>query len=276
MIPKVICRKGEYKSVEGIFIGYYNNSKAYKVWIPQTQMVIKARDVIFDESNYIERVTIHATDDDDLPDLWNNEIDITVTPSNPLNPGIIWNEGNELPFPPNSQQHPEQEIMEKPSAEMREGNSKETERDDKVTGASTEKDEKQEAERTEKEDSPHASPDFEKGPWLDPTNVSYGRGQRHKALYTEVAAFAHGTTNLEHTEHALIVLAEDEPENYKEAMNSLEAQQWRESMKHEYETLMGYRTWTLVDQPPNTNIIGSRWTFRVKRDNLRKTNDLKS
>ena len=31
---------------------------------------------------------------------------------------------------------------------------------------------------------------------------------------------------------------------------------------------MGYNTWTLVDKPPNINIVGSRWTFRLKRDNM--------
>ena len=80
LIPKAIRRKGEYKSVEGIFIGYFNDSKAYKVWVPHTHSILKARDVIFDESNHIERVTIHATDDDDLPNLWTNEINITTTP----------------------------------------------------------------------------------------------------------------------------------------------------------------------------------------------------
>ena len=59
-----------FKSVEGIFMGYYDNSKAYKVWILRTNTVLKVRDAIFDESNHIERVTIHATDNNNLPNLW--------------------------------------------------------------------------------------------------------------------------------------------------------------------------------------------------------------
>ena len=58
LIPKAIQTKNQFKSVEGTFVGYYNNSKAYKIWIPKTNTVLKARDVIFDESNHIERVTI--------------------------------------------------------------------------------------------------------------------------------------------------------------------------------------------------------------------------
>ena len=69
----------DLKSVEGIFVGYYDNSKAYKVWVPRTNTVLKVRDAIFDESNHIERVTIHATDNDELPNLWTRNLDTTVS-----------------------------------------------------------------------------------------------------------------------------------------------------------------------------------------------------
>ena len=74
LIPKVTRGKGTYKSADGIMVGYFDDSKAYNIWIPHMQTVLKARDVIFDEYHHIERVTIHATDDDDLPDLWNDNI----------------------------------------------------------------------------------------------------------------------------------------------------------------------------------------------------------
>ena len=51
---------------------------------------------------------------------------------------------------------------------------------------------------------------------------------------------------------------------------------WSDCMKLEYDTLMGYYTWTLIKRPPNINIVGSQWTFRVKRDNLGLLNKLKS
>ena len=47
-------------------------------------------------------------------------------------------------------------------------------------------------------------------------------------------------------------------------MASQNSEDWFKSMKLEYGTLMGYHTWTLVERPPNVNIVGSRWTFRVK------------
>lgn len=38
LIPKIIQKKRQYKSVKGIFIGYFDNSKAYKIWVPQTMI----------------------------------------------------------------------------------------------------------------------------------------------------------------------------------------------------------------------------------------------
>ena len=68
------------------------------------------------------------------------------------------------------------------------------------------------------EEPPHAPLDFERGPWLDPANQAYGRGKRHQALLAGISNIAHGLTDLEETETTLVVLAEDEPINYREAM----------------------------------------------------------
>jgi len=51
-------------------------------------------------------------------------------------------------------------------------------------------------------------------------------------------------------------------------MSLINAEKWKASMEEEYETLMGYCTWKLFEQPPNVNIVGLQWTYRVKQDNL--------
>jgi hypothetical protein len=80
MIPKTLRKKGDYKATEGIFVGYFDDSKAYKIWIPRTRSIIKSRDVIFDEMVHIQRVTLHDikeqekspwSNDDDLPIISN-------------------------------------------------------------------------------------------------------------------------------------------------------------------------------------------------------------
>ena len=59
-------------------------------------------------------------------------------------------------------------------------------------------------------------------------------------------------------------------------MQSNDAMKWRKSCEEEYETLLGYHTWNLVERPPDINIVGSRWTFRVKRNNLGQVDKYKA
>ena len=134
------------------------------------------------------------------------------------------------------------------------------------------------SEQTNTHDKPprHAPKDFERGIWLDLDNQAYGRGKCHHAVYAAINAVAQGIADLEHTESVFVTLEEDEPASFREAMRSPNAEEWKVSMGKEYDNLMGYHTWELVEKPPNTNIVGSRWTYRIKRDNLGLTNDLKS
>src|SRR3979490_1567487 len=77
-------------------------------------------------------------------------------------------------------------------------------------------------------------------------------------------------------ELAYIEWAEAERVNYKETMNLPNVDQWRASCWDKFNTLKGYNTWMLVDKPPDISIVGSRWMFRVKRDNLGHVDKLKS
>ena len=72
-----------------------------------------------------------------------------------------------------------------------------------------------------------APQDFKHGPWLDPADETYSRGRRcQAAAAAELIALVNGETNLEEVETVLVTLAEDEPENYKEAMTSPDAEKW--------------------------------------------------
>ena len=50
-IPKEIRQKLDSKTRECMFVGYANNSKAYRLWCPAQQRIIISRDVIFDEDS---------------------------------------------------------------------------------------------------------------------------------------------------------------------------------------------------------------------------------
>jgi hypothetical protein len=58
----------------------------------------------------------------------------------------------------------------------------------------------------------------------------------------------------------------EDPTSYKEAMISRYADQWKEAMKSEYDSLMENGTWKLVPRPKDRYVVGSRWVYVIKKD----------
>jgi len=285
LIPKDIRKKGQFKSIEGIFTGYFDNSKAYKVWIPRTRTIVKVRDVIFDELNHIERVTIHSTDEDDTPSLWTIEqgsvpISTTHIPTHPHD--ISWKHDDELPFAHTSSASSSSSA--EPEGALQDQQPQSDENGTPLDTSSSPSPRIHSPSTSIQQDDPHryllrsltqadtreqqpsiAPQDFEHGPWMDPSNTQYGRGQRraHAALTFEVAAFAYGSLDLESSETAFVTLAPDEPGSYREAMQSTNSSKWTNACQTKLDTLLGYHTWDLVNKPHNINIVGNRWVFRM-------------
>lgn len=57
----------------------------------------------------------------------------------------------------------------------------------------------------------------------------------------------------------------DDPNSYREAINSDDKDNWISAMKDEYNALLNKQTWTLVDKP-NKKVIPCKWVFKIKRD----------
>ncbi|OIT27466.1 putative mitochondrial protein, partial [Nicotiana attenuata] len=53
----------------------------------------------------------------------------------------------------------------------------------------------------------------------------------------------------------------NEPKTYKQAASSPE---WLRAMDTEYQALLRNRTWTLTPCPPNVNVVGCKWVYRIK------------
>jgi len=58
----------------------------------------------------------------------------------------------------------------------------------------------------------------------------------------------------------------DEPANYKEAMEGLEAAKWKEAMDSEIQSMYDNQVWNLVDQTPGRKTVGCKWIFKKKTD----------
>ncbi|GJZ42978.1 ribonuclease H-like domain, reverse transcriptase, RNA-dependent DNA polymerase [Tanacetum coccineum] len=60
-----------------------------------------------------------------------------------------------------------------------------------------------------------------------------------------------------------LLLAEDDPKNYKEASND---QRWIEAMKVELDSINRNNTWKLTTLPKGHKAIGLKWVFKTKKD----------
>ena len=56
----------------------------------------------------------------------------------------------------------------------------------------------------------------------------------------------------------------EEPNSYKDALSSNCAKQWKAAMDDEFYSLQVNETWELVPRPTDQNVIGYRWTFKLK------------
>lgn len=54
-----------------------------------------------------------------------------------------------------------------------------------------------------------------------------------------------------------------EPATYFEAVQNVK---WKTAMQEEYDALIRNKTWTLVPCPSNKNIVGCKWTYKIKKN----------
>jgi hypothetical protein len=61
----------------------------------------------------------------------------------------------------------------------------------------------------------------------------------------------------------------DDPQTYREAINSVDGSEWRAAMKKEVDACVAQKTWRLVkrrDLPPGANVLPVKWVFKQKTD----------
>ncbi|KAL3509161.1 hypothetical protein ACH5RR_028562, partial [Cinchona calisaya] len=62
----------------------------------------------------------------------------------------------------------------------------------------------------------------------------------------------------------IALIIEEYPNTYKEVMNSIDANFWKDAVKNEIESIIYNRIWELVDLPRECKPIGCKWVFRKK------------
>ncbi|KAK8593637.1 hypothetical protein V6N12_045713 [Hibiscus sabdariffa] len=64
----------------------------------------------------------------------------------------------------------------------------------------------------------------------------------------------------------IIIVDQDEPKTYQEAVSSLDSEKWLEAMRSEMDSMSNNQVWTLVEPPEGVKPIGCKWVFKKKTD----------
>ncbi|KAK8624644.1 hypothetical protein V6N13_089533 [Hibiscus sabdariffa] len=69
------------------------------------------------------------------------------------------------------------------------------------------------------------------------------------------------------TTHGDVILVDqDEPKTYQEAVSSSESEKWLETMRSEMGSMSENQVWSLVEPPEGVKPIGCKWVFKKKTD----------
>ncbi|KAK8676479.1 hypothetical protein V6N13_142053 [Hibiscus sabdariffa] len=69
------------------------------------------------------------------------------------------------------------------------------------------------------------------------------------------------------TTHGDVILVDqDEPKTYQEAVSSPDSEKWLEAMRSKMDSMSNNQVWTLVEPPEGIKPIGCKWVFKKKTD----------
>ena len=67
---------------------------------------------------------------------------------------------------------------------------------------------------------------------------------------------------------AITINSEEDPVNYKDALEDVDAQEWLKSMDREMESMYSNSVWSLVEAPKGVKPIGCKWIYKRKSDQM--------
>ena len=64
---------------------------------------------------------------------------------------------------------------------------------------------------------------------------------------------------------AITIDSEEDPINYKEALEDVDAHEWLNAMNREMESMYSNSVWSLIEAPKGVKPIGCKWIYKRKR-----------
>lgn len=223
------------RSIECIFVGYCTQYKGYKCLDPKTQRLFITRHARFDETSFPFAINTHPTDLatlflssylDESPPYPHHQNDTSPTFPKPSHSPQLQKPCISCLHDPPS---PPPDLVSQPSQTP------------PLTPPST---------SSSQTPSSSPSPPVNQHPMITRSKSGIVKSQHPFNL------LAMSPTNLH-----VALLAAKAPKGFKSASKH---PHWCHAMSEEIQALHHNHTWTLVPRPPNTNVVGSKWVFRIK------------
>ncbi|KAL5850870.1 hypothetical protein ACOSQ4_008883 [Xanthoceras sorbifolium] len=192
------------RAKKALFMGITTGVKGYRLWCPETKKIIFSRDVTFDESAMLKKVT-----KDDIQQIDDTPQQVEKTPKQ------VEFEGRRIGSVINKADG------ETPTAE------EELNEEEVLTQEPPQQQEQIALRKSQRE--------------------------RHKpAQFNDMVA------------HASIIVNDEIPTTYQEAVQSSEEEKWRNAMNEEMQSLHKNQTWKLASLPKGKKAIGCKWVYAKK------------
>ncbi|GJR38735.1 ribonuclease H-like domain, reverse transcriptase, RNA-dependent DNA polymerase [Tanacetum coccineum] len=238
-VPSQRLTKLDDRSSRMVYLGNEQGSKAYRLFDPTTQKICVSRDVKFKENetwDWKEYMSEHINDEPEWTDFKIENLEVTS-------------------------EHHDQGTQ--PSEEDNEFPNND---DDGYASPTTGSPSRSQTPHTPSTSSSQVNlqftPNASTQSIYQSDSGSNSTTNSHSHFdHTPLRGFRTLNDLYENTEELL--LAEDEPKNYKEASSD---QKWIEAMKVELDSINRNNTWELTTLPKGHKAIGLKWVFKTKKD----------
>lgn len=251
LIPKGSRRtKFDATAKKGVFVGYDDKVKGYRVWLPKENKLIISRDIEFRELERLrEGTVVNSSAEKEVAHQYPDDIGSstplpTLPPKAPIDiKDVSVQEEPEPDEQGRSETDSSDELGDKESIEL------ERLPESKFWKYST--------------DTPVTNEDvFQKIVQDAARPENQGRVTRSMASRKMVQA---ESAQQEGQELYSIEARAETPRTYEEAIHSPDAEQWMQAMDEEMRSFRDHNVFTLVQKEPWMKIIGGRWVYALKR-----------
>jgi hypothetical protein len=256
--------KMDNKSIESIMIGYSDYYRGYKLYSIKNRKVYYSRDVVFDEQSFKHAMTISDNRNENkvgqpISDNYFKPLD----EEEEKNAGIV----NEF----EGEEEPLDDSDINASEENKEATVEIEQKDEQTEiKESVEHDDEKQEERVDVSSLPREVRQL----MADRQHAMFSppRTRRRNATAADPGAVITDSRQIEEFSQPVIEENDEycfmssvvEPSSYTEAMNSVDADKWKEATEKEYKSLIDNHTWEKCKLPPDRVPIGCKWVYKVK------------